>query len=83
MIHLICFSAACLKRLKKIIPPNKDFSHYLKDPANNTFYMSPTNAEEFEQKLETLIKTNKAVGPNTIPTMILKTYSELISLYQN
>ena len=37
---------------KKLIPPNKDFSHYLKDPANNTFYMSPTNAREVEQTLK-------------------------------
>ena len=68
---------------KKLIPPSKDFSHYLKDPANNTFYMSPTNAREIEQKLITL-KTNKAVGPNSIPTKILKTYSKsLASPYQN
>ena len=46
---------------KKLIPPNKDFSDYLKHPANNTFYISPTNAREVEQKLKTL-KTNKAVG---------------------
>ena len=59
---------------KKLIPPNKDFSDYLKDPANNTFYMSPSNAREVEQKLKTL-KTNKAVGSNSIPTKILKTYS--------
>ena len=63
---------------KKLIPPNKDFSHYLKDPANNTFYMSPTNARDVEQKLKTL-KTNKAVGANSIPTKILKTYSKSLS----
>ena len=63
---------------KKLIPPNKDFSHYLKDPANNTFYMSPTNARDVEQKLKTL-KTNKAVGANSIPTKILKTYSKFLS----
>ena len=62
----------------KLIPPKKHFSHYLKDPANNTFYMSPTNAREVEQKLKTL-KTNKAVGPNSIPTKILKTYSKSLS----
>ena len=40
------------------MPPNKDFSDYLKDPANNTFYMSQTNAREVEQKLK-ILKTNK------------------------
>ena len=86
-IHLICFFAAYLKKSKKkLIPPNKDFSDYLKDPANNTFYMSPTNVKEVEQKLKTL-KTNKAVGPNSIQRKILKTskslskpLSELINL---
>ena len=39
------------------------------------FYMSPTNVE---QKVKTL-KTNKAVGPNSIPTKILKTYSKSLS----
>ena len=63
---------------KKLIPPNKDFSDYLKDPASNIFYMSPTNAREVEQKLKAL-KTNKAVGPNSIPTKILKTYSKSLS----
>ena len=63
---------------KKLIPPKTDFSDYLKDPANNTFYISPTNAREVEQKLKTL-KTNKAVRPNSIPTKILKTYSKTLS----
>ena len=63
---------------KKIIPPNKDFSDYLKHPANNTFYISPTNAGEVEQKLKTL-KTNKAVGPNSIPTRSFKTYSKSLT----
>ena len=58
--------------------PNKDFSDYLKHPANNTFYISPTNAREVEQKLKTL-KTNKAVGLNSIPTKIFKTYSKSLS----
>ena len=37
-----------------------------------------TNAQEVEQKLKTL-KTSKAVGPNSIPTNILKTYSKFLS----
>ena len=61
---------------QKLIPPNKDFSHYLKDPANNTFFMSPTNAQEVEQKLKTL-KTNKAVGPNNVPTKSSKLIQSL------
>ena len=67
---------------KKLIPPNKDFSYYLKDPGNNTFHISSTNAREVEQKLKTL-KTNKAVGPNSIPTKILKIQRLLPSPYQN
>ena len=43
---------------KKLTSLNKDFFDYLKDPANHTFYMSPINAREVEQKLKTL-KTNK------------------------
>ena len=35
--------------------------------------MSPTNAREVEQN------TNKAVGLNSIPTKILKTYSKRLS----
>ena len=41
--------------------------------------MSPSNAREVEQKLETL-KTNKAVDPNSIPRKILKTYSKPLSM---
>ena len=63
---------------KKLIPPNKDLSDYLKHPANSSFYISPTNEREVKQKLKTL-KTNKAVGPNSIPTKILKTYSKSLS----
>ena len=37
---------------KKLIPCDKDFSHYLKDPANTTFYMSPTNAQEVEREIK-------------------------------
>ena len=40
--------------------------------------MSPANAREVEQKLKTL-KTNKAVGPNSIPTKILETYTNFLS----
>ena len=40
--------------------------------------MSLTNAREVEQKLKT-VKSNKAVGPNSILTKILKTYSKSLS----
>ena len=61
---------------KKLIPPNKDFSHYLKNPAQSTFRISPTNVQEVEQKLKTL-KTNKAVGSNCIPTKVPKLIQSL------
>ena len=67
------------KKKQKKHSPNKEFSHYLKDPANNTFYMSSTNIQDVEQKLRTL-KTNNALGPASIPTMILKTYAKYPSM---
>ena len=40
--------------------------------------MCPTNAREVRQKLKTL-KTNKAVGPHSMPMKILKTYSKFLN----
>ena len=71
-INLIHFSVTFLKRLKKkLIPATTNFCCYLTDPAKKTLYMRLTDEKEIEQKIKTM---NKALGPNSIRTKILKVH---------
>ena len=53
--------------------PNVDMSplEYLKTPLCNSFFISPTTAEEIESEI-TKVKSSKATGPFSIPVTILK-----------
>ena len=78
-IHLIHFSVTFLKRSKKkLIPATSSFSCYLADPAKNSLFMRPTDEKEIEQKIKAM-KDNKALGPNSIKTKILKVHSNTLS----
>ena len=63
---------------KKLIPATTSFSCYLADPAKNSLFMRPTNEKEIEQKIKAM-KDNKALGPNSIRTKILKVHSKTLS----
>ena len=51
--------------------PHKHFSDFLKNKSNISFFVSPTDKTEIENIISSL-DSNKSVGPNNIPTKILK-----------
>ena len=48
------------------------------DPAKNSLFMRPTDEKEIERKIKAM-KDNKAYGPNSIRTKILKVHSKTLS----
>ena len=60
--------------------PNVGMSplEYLKTPLCNSFFISPTTAEEIEAEI-TKLKFSKATGPFSIPVTILKILKTVIS----
>ena len=63
---------------KTLIPATSGFSCYLANPTKNSLFMRPTDEIEIEQKIKAM-KDNKAPGPNSIRTKILKVYSKILS----
>ena len=63
---------------KKLIPATTNFPCYLTSSAKNSLFMSPTDEKEIEQKTKAM-KDNKALGPNSIRTKILKVHSKTLS----
>ena len=49
----------------------KTFSYYLGQITDETIFLSPTTPADIESLID-CIKPNKAIGPNSIPTKILK-----------
>ena len=56
----------------------KPFSHYLGQITDETIFLSPTTPADIES-LIIYIKPNKAIGPNSIPTKILKEFKTELS----
>ena len=56
----------------------KPFSHYLGQTTDETIFLSPTTPAEVESLIN-CIKSNKAIGPNSIPTKILKEFKTELS----
>ena len=63
----------------KIKQSKKDFKQYLGDPSPGTFFLNQTNPQEAELKIRSL-KNNKANGPNSLPTKIMKGCKKEISI---
>ena len=63
---------------KAIGPSNKNPHDYLCNPNENSFYLSPTFKEDIEDIISTA-RTDKACGPNNIPTRILKDFKKELS----
>ena len=57
---------------------NKHFTDYLASNNPSTFYTKPTDPKEIESIIN-LFDTNKSVGPNSIPSKLIKTIAPLIS----
>ena len=64
---------------KNIAPTKKHFSDNLKAPNTDTFYISATTLKEISDLMKTL-KNSNSLGPNSIPTNILKEIQETISI---
>ena len=57
---------------------HKHFSDFLKNRSNASFFVSPTDKTETENIISSL-DSNKSVGPDSIPTKILKLLKNDIS----
>ena len=62
---------------KNIIHTNANYKDYLENSVTNSFFLKPTNEEEVNSIIKQM-KTNKAIGPNSIPTKILKMSQQII-----
>ena len=62
---------------KKIIHTNANYRDYLGNSVTNSFFLKPTNEEKVNSIIKQM-KTNKAIGPSSIPTKILKMSQQII-----
>ena len=72
------FSSITSKTKLNISFSHKHFSDFLKNRSNISFFVSPTDKTEIENVISSL-DSNKSVGPNSIPTKILKLLKNDIS----
>ena len=72
------FSSIASKTKLNISFSHKHFSDFLKNRSNISFFVSPTDKTEIENVISSL-DSNKSVGPNSIPTEILKLLKNDIS----
>ena len=72
------FTSVAAKLNGTIAKVKKPFSHYLRQTTDETTYPSPTNPADIESLIN-CIKPNKAIGPNSIPTKILKEFKTELS----
>ena len=64
---------------KKIPPTKKNFTDYLKKPNSENFTIAPTTSDEISDLIHNL-KSHRSVGPYSIPTKIMETSKEIMSL---
>ena len=72
------FSSIATKTKLNISFSHKHFSDFLKNISNINFFVSTTDKTEIEDVISSL-DSNKSVGPNSIPTKILKLLKDDIS----
>ena len=80
--HFNDYFTSISKELQKHIPPTKrNFSDYLKDPIAESLFLTATTVEEISDLMQTF-SPNKStgIGPNSIPTSILKKINDEISI---
>ena len=73
------FTSLADKLLQKIPKTGKRFNYFLNFHNENSFFISPTDPEE-AQDLIRLMELDKAVGPSSIPTRILKYFKKQLSI---
>ena len=72
------FTCVAAKLTKKIVKAKKPFSHYLGQTTDETIFLSSTTPADIESMIN-CIKPNKATGPNSIPTKLLKEFKTKLS----
>ena len=72
------FSSIASKAKLNISFSHKHYSHFLKNRSNISFFVSRTDKTEIENVISSL-DSNKSIGPNSIPTKILKLLKNDIS----
>ena len=72
------FTSIAAKIESKIFHTNNTHRHYLVRPVTKSFFINPTTPDEVESIIK-LLDNNKAIGPNSIPTKILKLVKSKLS----
>ena len=74
------FFGSMAKEIDKKIPKSKrTYTDYLKNINLNSLLLNPATESEIE-KIINMFSKEKAVGPNSIPTNILKEYKKILSI---
>ena len=73
------FSTIAQKIKYKLVSTTKHYENYLTEPAANTFILTPKNTKEIKDIIKTL-NIRKSIGPNSIPTRLLKQFSKEMSM---
>ena len=73
------FSTIAEKTKAKVRFSNKSFDEFLQHPNKNSFFLRPTSSDEITNLILSL-NESKSVGPNGLPTKILKLLKNDISL---
>ena len=73
------FSTIAEKTKAKVRFSNKSFDEFLQHPNKNSFFLRPTSSDEITNLILSL-NESKSVGPNGLPTRILKLLKNDISL---
>ena len=63
----------------QVKPAKQNYSHYLNSPNPNSFYIDPVTKEETFDFIKTTLKPGKSTGPNSLPSSLLLTISDLNS----
>ena len=80
ILHIFnnCFSSIATKTKLNTSFSHKHFSDFLRNRSNISYFVNPTDKTEIENVISSL-DSNKSVGPNSIPTKILKLLKNDIS----
>ena len=72
------FFVTIAENIDKNIHTNANYKDSLENSVTNSFFLKPTNEEEVNSIIKQM-KTNKAIGPNSISTKILKMSQQIIA----
>ena len=73
------FTSIAEKMEDNLVKSKFNYSKYLSNPNEYSFFLKPTNAEEVLCEI-TKLKNNKSIGPSTIPLKFLKLFKTPLAL---